>query len=139
MYDSPAALEFFQKMTSHEKGMSVLISAVLGIKKEEDMKLFFEGYVMFLIKTYPERPLKENERIARSNIGWCFGEGMNPHRKALWNKVTGAAHPIFGMSDPSPSEAFHLGCKLGERMKFEKECEQILAKELEELKKKNYG
>jgi hypothetical protein len=139
MYDSPVALEFFQKWTHHERNSSRFIDAVLRIKTGKAMRLFFEGYVMFLISEYPERPLAKNEKIARSNIGFAFGEGMPMYLREKWNVQTGASHPVFGMSNPSPEEAFHLGCKLGEQMKFEKEMDQVLAEELEELKKKNYG
>jgi len=90
------------------------ISAVFKINNKADAALFYRGYLEWLSKL----PKKEksgkltDEQVAKSNIGWCFGEGMDSKMIKMWNKVTGAAHPIFGAMTPTPEEAFKAGMKL---------------------------
>ena len=93
------------------KGHSIgeLIRAVFSIYTKEDALSFYEGYVKYLEK-FPENKDKAGQ-IARSNIGWCFGEGMKPDLIRMWSEVCNASHPIFGRVMPTAEEAFSLGAK----------------------------
>ena len=87
------------------------ISAVFTVENAEDAKEFYDGYLEYLHK----QPDLEGEpkRIARSNIGWCFGEGMVLEKIKMWSRTCGASHPVFGTGIPSPKEAFEAGKKMG--------------------------
>lgn len=88
------------------------ISAVFSVENAEDAKEFYDGYLEYLHKL-PELE-GDPERIARSNIGWCFGEGMASEKIRMWNEVCGASHPVFGTGIPSAEEALKAGMKIGE-------------------------
>jgi hypothetical protein len=83
------------------------IRAVLTVEDEADARRFFDGYVAWL-ESQPERTLPALD-VARANVGWCFGEGMTPERVAMWHRLTGSAHPVFGTSKPTPEQAFAAG------------------------------
>ena len=91
------------------------IGAVLGITSKRDAKEFYEGYLIYLAN----HPAEDNPRelttkeIALSNIGWCFGEGMNPKYIEMWSKVCKASHPVFGNIIPTAGEAYNVGLKCG--------------------------
>ena len=97
-----------------------LISAVMTIDNKADAALFYRGYVEWLKNPPPgveKNEIDNPEQVAKSNIGWCFGEGMDDKMIEMWNKVTGASHPVFGSMTPTPEEAFQAGMKLGEETK----------------------
>lgn len=133
MYDDQAALDFYTRLTGAKATTSIsdFIEAVMSVKGETEAKLFLEGYVMYMMQEHPERVLNEHERIARDNIGFCFGEGMPISLKVMWRSL-GVTHPFFGSLDPTPAQAFEAGVRWGERMQFEKEVMDELWKELEE-------
>jgi hypothetical protein len=83
------------------------IRAVLAIEEEADARRFFDGHVAWL-EAQPERTLPALD-MARANVGWCFGEGMTPEHVAMWHRLTGSAHPVFGTSKPTPEQAFAAG------------------------------
>lgn len=95
-----------------------LISAVMKIDNKTDAALFYRGYLEWLNNLPPgvdKSEILTPEQVAKSNIGWCFGEGMSDKMIEMWNKVTGATHPVFGTMTPTPEEAFQAGMKLGEK------------------------
>src|SRR5579872_4453204 len=71
-----------------------LVGAVLAIDNPEEAQRFYRGYVHWL--TRQPNLTEPAERIADSNIGWCFGEGMTGERQLMWQEATSAADPIFG-------------------------------------------
>ncbi len=97
-----------------EHTIGEFINAVLRVETEAQAKEFYAGYLAYQSGYHPGDP-KEDERVARSNIGWCFGEGMAPDRVAMWSRIVGASHPVFGSMIPSPSQAFSLGKKHAKR------------------------
>ncbi len=84
------------------------VSAVMTITTEAEALQFFEGHVVWLQRQQP-RTLEEACEAARANIGWVFGEGMRPALRAMWNKICGAQHPVFGVTSPSLGEALQAG------------------------------
>ncbi|MBU2051259.1 MAG: hypothetical protein KKH61_20120 [Gammaproteobacteria bacterium] len=90
--------------------MGEFIRAVLSVNSPEDAKGFYQGYLEYLSKFHKTE--EEVERVARSNIGWCFGEGMSTEKIKMWSE-TGSNHPVFGLSIPTLKEAFRAGIKLG--------------------------
>jgi hypothetical protein len=103
-----------------------LVRAVLAISEPADARRFFEGYVEHLAARGRWSSLDPVLKIARTNIGWCFGEGMTKERRWMWVVATGASHPIFGMmeDDPSPESAFEAGRRMGELMRRADEQEE---------------
>lgn len=92
--------------------IGALIDATMSIRDPEDAAAFYVGMVEYL-NEQPDLDPRGAEYVAKANIGWCFGEGMYPELKAMWNDVTGATHPVFDMSSPSATEAFAAGMKHG--------------------------
>jgi hypothetical protein len=124
--DTQEAREFFEErirvqfdhdpFTERAPGTHTIgdfIRAVLAVGDEAAARRFFDGYVAWL-EAQPNRTLPALD-VARANVGWCFGEGMAPERCAMWHRLTGSAHPVFGTSKPSPEEAFSAGLKAGRK------------------------
>jgi hypothetical protein len=68
----------------------------------------------------PEDNIDEEEmtRIVHSNIGYWAGY----HDKGTIEKVHavyGSAHPVFGTTTPTSTEAFNMGLELGKKWKAE--------------------
>lgn len=84
---------------------------MLGVETIADARAFHRDYLAYLRATLLERD--DHEAVARSNIGWCFGEGMGEERLKMWVEACDAAHPVFGQVIPSPSEALRLGYEYG--------------------------
>lgn len=96
---------------SHTVGQ--FISAVLAITNEAAAAEFACDYVKWLsLRGDLKSPADE---IMRSNIGYCFGEGMAEDKILMWRKVCGASHPWFGKVMPTPEECLVLGRKLAEK------------------------
>lgn len=94
------------------------ISAVFSITNEQDAREFYEGYLLYLENLPDKEPSNfTDEQIAKRNIGWCFGEGIKPNMVTMWSNVCQAYHPVFGVSTPSPKEAFEAGLAVGEKAK----------------------
>lgn len=94
-----------------------IVRATLTIKTEADARRFYEGQIDWLLKRFKEKFKGNREEaavVARSNIGWCFGEGMGQDRIDMWNRTTKAFHPGFGTQIPTPAEAFAAGKAMGE-------------------------
>lgn len=89
------------------------ISAVLAVDNEQDAAAFYDGYVAFL-EVAPDRT-EPADSVARANIGWCFGEGMTSDRVQIWRQVCNASHPVFGVANPTPTEAFEAGIRYAKR------------------------
>ncbi len=91
------------------------VQAVLAITDPDDACLFYEGCVSHLAS---QPDLTDTpEAIAKSNIGWCFGEGMGSLYVHMWREVCQATHPIFGPTQPSPEEAFAAGIEAGKAIR----------------------
>jgi hypothetical protein len=87
------------------------IRQVLAIKDPDDALAFFERIVTQLRQEHPE--VQDPEMVVRSNIGWCFGEGMSIPCRKMWTALCGAEHPVFGKMErnPTPDEAFQAGIR----------------------------
>ena len=76
------------------------VRAVLAIDNEDDAAEFYAGHVAHIQRTIDKGEWNSSstaEEGAKSNIGWCFGEGMSDERRAMWVKVCGAsATPCSG-------------------------------------------
>lgn len=109
----------FKERDFHAHTIGDFISAVMAINNSFDAKRFYQGYVTFMSCLPAEvRDSKHTpEEVAKSNIGWCFGEGMPQERIVMWRRVCGASHPVFGSMaiPPSPREAFQAGQKMARR------------------------
>lgn len=57
---------------------------------------------------------------ARENVGYCSGY-LDPEQSLRVREWCLAPHPIFGMSTPTPQEAFEAGRRLGAAMIAERE------------------
>lgn len=100
------------------------IDAVLAVECDAAaMRAFFDAYVDFLLTT-DIRPSVDGDEvltvardIARSGIGWCFGEGMDPACVRMWRETTGAEHPAGRIEEMSNEEIFQSGMRLGTESK----------------------
>lgn len=126
---------FFYEMLVH--GMSparthtaAFFDAVLSIQNSEQAVKFFRGCVQFFLRKNPHLGVARIEQIVRSDIGYCFGEGMPPAMRKMWHSTTGAVHPYFGTSDPDPLTAFVLGLKLGETIQLINEVLDELSQQM---------
>lgn len=112
----PPVTEQLDKIFAGGKGS--IIKIICDIKDPLDMGLFFDRYVALLKH---QGNTANAEGMAKANIGWCFGYGMDEQRMKLWNSITGATHPVFGVTKPTPEEAMQAGMKLGEQLRAKKE------------------
>jgi hypothetical protein len=95
-----------------------LIDAVLGIHTPSEALSFYNDYVEWIRalrakKTVAFDPSSTPEDTARSNIGWCFGEGMPEQDVVMWSTAVGASHPVFGtaVNSMTPQQLFDAGAK----------------------------
>ncbi len=98
------------------------ISAVMKVPADRAaMRRFFETEVAWVRDHHPE--VADPDRMLRSNIGWCFGEGMPLATRKLWAEETGAEHPGFGPEYANREftfeECLQAGMRLAERHKYE--------------------
>lgn len=91
--------------------MGDCVGAIMAIDSIGDARAFFGGYVKWILDNTETKSRSEAERIARSNIGFCYGEGMSPYRIAMWKEACDAEHPIFGATMPTPEKAFAEGVR----------------------------
>ena len=94
------------KVPEGDHTIGALIQSIMEIDTEEDAKEFRDGYTDYLAIKLPD---EDSRTIARSNIGWGFGEGMASERVAMWVKVCEASHPVFGQVKPTQAAAFQAG------------------------------
>ena len=101
-------METYQHITVEEGDYTIgaFVSAVMKIENPSDAKDFWDGYLIHQTAASPDLDARDT---CRSNIGWCFGEGMANERKQMWIEVCGASHPVFGTMTPTPEEAFQAG------------------------------
>ena len=116
------AFLFYKSKIKSGTTMGAVVEAVLSIHTAKEARLFFDGYVKDILNSkersterFSDR-LGSPEAIARSNIGWCFGEAMSDKDRRMWIKTCDAAHPAFGRKMPNPREAFEIGKRMGRRM-----------------------
>jgi hypothetical protein len=97
---------------NHGESSGQFIRRVLAVSNESDAKTLFDGEVSVIqgeIDAGRWAHPQDAITAARMNIGWCFGEGMSQERCAMWNRVCGASHPIFGSQKPTPEQAVAAG------------------------------
>ena len=124
-------LKIFDQMQLRRAGSCIdrhttgdFIKAVFSIHSPMEALDFYRGYCIWLEENGQDPDTKRDPgRVACSNIGWCFGEGMDPKDIEMWSKACGASHPIFGDSKPTPEAAFKAGQDLGEQMKLREELQ----------------
>lgn len=104
--------DWFEKRT-----IGQIYHDMLRIDNSEEAKLYFDNYVLWLDRYPALHPNDTSEKVAQSNLGWCFGEGMTEEQKWMWFRATGASHPVFGMHNPTAEEAFFMGIREGEKQK----------------------
>lgn len=85
--------------TTHDPRFLIgdLMSAIWSIDSEDDARQFFAGHVADIQRQINEGAWDSRytaEEGARANIGWMYGEGMDPERIAMWRRSTGSEHPI---------------------------------------------
>lgn len=102
------------------KGMAKIVDAVTNIQTESDAQRFCRGYAEHIAPLHradlpepisDEQAMLEATDIAKHNIEYAFGEGVPHERWLLWNRATGATHPYFGLTKPTPEEALEIGMK----------------------------
>lgn len=101
----------FAERTAERHMIGDLCAAVFSIDRAPDALRFYHGYIAWM-RDLPAAELPAQytpEQVARVNIGWLFGEGMDGDRIAMWHTITGAAHPVFGTTLPTPDEALAAG------------------------------
>jgi hypothetical protein len=95
-------------------------AVVFSTKTAKEALAFYEGYVEWITNEKGSKApatVAKAEQIARSNIGWFFGEGLPAKRIALWTEACGASHPVFGTKVPSPEVAFKKGLEMGKKLR----------------------
>ena len=121
--------EFFEAKVHDKDGVHTigdLVGAILSIHDEEDATHFYRGYRAWMDAHWNEDGFLASDntntpdQIVKSNIGWCYGEGMPQADREMWIRVSGASHPVFGQSMPSPTDAFATGQAEGKRITGEK-------------------
>jgi hypothetical protein len=109
--------------------IGTFIKAVFMVGNEKDAREFIEGEIAYILKNSTDPMLHQEDpkmnrleaiKIARSNIGWCFGEGMDKEKIAMWIKATQSSHPVFGTRIPTSDQAFNAGKKIGKAIRGNK-------------------
>jgi hypothetical protein len=99
-----------RKLPLAELTVGDIIDAVFSVDNEADAKAFYEGYVAYL-NNYPEDQRDWHgmtaERVARSNLSYCFRENMKPERIQMWSK----AIPICALGRCHVKNSFYNGWK----------------------------
>jgi hypothetical protein len=65
-----------------ERDIATFVNRVLTITTREEARQFWESELTRLRANHPE--ITDPERVLRSNIGWCFGEGMKVPQREMW-------------------------------------------------------
>jgi hypothetical protein len=92
------------------------IGAVLRVHDAVEARRFFETELAELRSKHPE--VTKPELVLRSNIGWCFGEGMPVHERQMWAEICGAEHPLgpeYTNREFTPDEILKAGMEMGRR------------------------
>ena len=86
--------------------MHEVFEAALKCENKKEAEQFLQTYVKSGV----------SEVVAKSNLGYFAGYYDEETSKKIYD-LFGAAHPVFGMTWPTPEEAFKMGVKLGEKLK----------------------
>jgi hypothetical protein len=105
--------------------MGDCVQAIMAIDSINSARSFYEGYVEWLLDNAEFESQSDAERVAKSNIGFCYGEGMSPDRIAMWKEACSAEHLLFGATMPTPEEAFAEGVKRGSMSKLDEIRERV--------------
>ena len=111
-----------------ERTIGDFIRKVFAVKTEEAAKKFFDSEMAGIQAQIDAGTWKcrcSAVEAARSNIGWCFGEGMSDDRIAMWVRACKASHPVFGTARPSPQEAFEAGNRVGRHNRLPDPMEEV--------------
>ena len=91
--------------------MDDIFTAALTVKTKEEAEKFIDGYVACGAVDRTQ---------ALDNIGYYAGYFREKERRFV-AEMFGAMHPYFGENfNPTPTEAFEAGMKLGEELKAKK-------------------
>lgn len=93
-----------------------LMGAIFAVADMETARDFKKSYIEWQTAHHNDAgPQKYTpSQIVELNIGWCFGDDMDPERIKMWSAL-GASHPIFGMTQPTPEQAFEMGVAAGQK------------------------
>ena len=90
--------------------IGALVGAARKVHDDKEALAFWQGYLRWMRNAYPD---SDAASVCRSNIGWCFGEGMPTQDKDMWVRVCNASHPVFGQASVTPEQAFAAGIAQG--------------------------
>lgn len=114
-------LEFFyEKVGADETNRYTIgqfIRAVLAIDNPADALRFYRGEIEHHAKDEELCKKYSPPDAAKSNIGWCYGEGMITEHVQMWCDVCGASHPVFGKQIPDYAEAMNEGIAMGQKLR----------------------
>jgi hypothetical protein len=110
----------FNERSAGKHTIGDFVRAVLAIENVDDARRFYLGCVAHIqaqidAGTWQSGTTANAEEGARSNIGWCYGEGMSPERCRMWVEACGAVHPVFGAGPVGADEALKVGREMGRR------------------------
>ncbi|KAB2898884.1 MAG: hypothetical protein F9K40_10900 [Kofleriaceae bacterium] len=74
-----------------EAPLSTINGRILSIADEEQARRFLHDYVAFL--EGEGEPHDIAVEIARSEVAWCFAEGMTRQQRAMWERVIHLGRP----------------------------------------------
>jgi hypothetical protein len=74
-----------------EAPVSTINARILAIADEEQARQFLHDYVSFLEDE--GEPHDIAVEIARSEVAWCFAEGMTREHRAMWERVIRLGRP----------------------------------------------
>lgn len=106
-------MNYFQELIDKHGGddgkitVGTLMAAIFSIHDAAHAHAFYEGYLEWQRAHHADAGPPED--VCKSNIGWCFGEGMSAEDREMWSAVCDAAHPVFGTRVPTAQEAFAAG------------------------------
>lgn len=103
-----------------ERTIGDFYNAVLNIHDGAEARAFYEQYVEHNMTHAMDERYRTPEgaaALARSNIGWVFGEGMPQEDVIMWAEACGAEHPIFGTMRPTTEQAFEARRAYGARLR----------------------
>jgi|ERR1044072_2439802 hypothetical protein len=103
---------------------SNMLEKAMGINNQEDATQWFEQYVKYVESELIDYPRKDNKTavdICKENLGYYAGYYGDETRERV-ERLFNCEHPIFGSiakdGPLTPQQAFDLGQKFGEIIKF---------------------
>ena len=76
--------------------LSTINARILSIADEQQARRFLHDYVSFLEDE--GEPHDIAVEIARSEVAWCFAEGMTREHRAMWERVIHLGRPHAAMA-----------------------------------------